>query len=296
MPLSNRAPVNAAGQIMVTGTTPTPAWPVLGGMTYDPVTGELAVTSAVPNATDPWVGGLRFTNLGALYIVTTIPSPVFYVGGLPVSTLGQLFMSANPPVGSVGGWPIAGDGGVAGIGSGIGPVPIFWAPLLTTLVPLLAGNPTFTFTRATTAYVADQDGILRQAPSGGARFQGARMVRNLFTATAVLSTQTPTVIAGQHVISFTGTGTITYSGAAAGSLVGQGASVRVGTLPFTTTAGGLVCTVTGSVTLAQLEFVGGQSNQAPAEYVSVGTLVAPYQGAGIDGLAFFATTNANTLT
>jgi hypothetical protein len=176
-----------------------------------------------------------------------------------------------------------------------GPVAIFDAPLTTTLVPVRAGDPTFTFTRATTAYVQDQDGILRNAVSGEARFQGARRVRNLFSATATLSTQTPTVVAGLHVISFTGTGTITYSGVAAGSLVGQGAGVRVATAPFTTTAGGLVCTVTGSVTLAQLENVDGQSNTAPGEYVSVGVLAAPFNGAGVDGVKYFATTNGNSV-
>jgi hypothetical protein len=188
---------------------------------------------------------------------------------------------------------VRGRGGKAAGPSG--PVAIFDAPLTTTLVPVKAGDPTFTFTRATTAYVQDQDGILRNAVSGEARFQGARRVRNLFSATATLSTQTPTVVAGLHVISFTGTGTITYSGVAAGSLVGQGAGVRVATAPFTTTAGGLVCTVTGSVTLAQLENVDGQSNTAPGEYVSVGVLAAPFNGAGVDGVKYFATTNGNSV-
>src|SRR5690606_1100042 len=52
---------------------------------------------------------------------------------------------------------------------------------------------------------------------------------------------------------FTGTGTVTLSGAStAGPLVGTGANNRV-TLTFTPTAGSLTLTVSGSVTLAQLE-------------------------------------------
>jgi hypothetical protein len=39
------------------------------------------------------------------------------------------------------------------------PSPIFDAPLTSTLVPTTAGNPAFTFSRATTAFVQDQDGI-----------------------------------------------------------------------------------------------------------------------------------------
>jgi hypothetical protein len=366
-------------------------------MTYDPATGALAVIDAVPAAADPWVGGIRFTNTGQMYVITALPSPLFYIGGIAVSTDGRVFMSSSPPAYSVGGWPVAVDGSIAS--SGLGPVvPVaptvtttaataltdttatinglvtssnaattasfeygpttaygtvvaatqnpfaanafnapasaaltglfagttyhyrilgtnsvgnavgadmtflttgvqqitFVAPLMTTLVPTFAGNPSFTFGRSSLAYAMDFEGVLRNARASEARFHGARRVRNLFTATGTLATQTPTVVAGQYVISFTGTGTITYSGAASGSLVGQGSAVRAGTPPFTATAGGLVCTVTGSVTNAQLENVDGQSNQAPGEYVSVGG-AAPFHGNGVDGVQYFNTTNANSI-
>ena len=55
----------------------------------------------------------------------------------------------------------------------------FQLPLLTTLVPTYsAGSGTPTFTRATTAYVKDFEDVWRQVPSGAARFEGARVVRN----------------------------------------------------------------------------------------------------------------------
>jgi len=46
----------------------------------------------------------------------------------------------------------------------------------------------------------------------------------------------------------------------------------------------------------QIEFVIGQSNQNPSEYVSVGVLSAPYHGANVDGVKYFDTLNGNTVT
>jgi hypothetical protein len=45
----------------------------------------------------------------------------------------------------------------------------------------------------------------------------------------------------------------------------------------------------------QLENVTVQANQNPSGYVSVGVLSAPYHGAGVDGVKYFATTNGNTV-
>jgi len=162
----------------VTTITPTSAWPSLGGMTYHPTTGELAVKDAVPLVTEPRIGGIAFTNLGQMYVTTVLPSPLFYDGGLPVSADGRVFFSssANPPLYSNGGWPIGSDGGISGVG--LSPQPMFFAPLMTTLVPTTAGNPTFTFARAALAYAMDFEGILRQASQNEARFQGARRVKN----------------------------------------------------------------------------------------------------------------------
>jgi hypothetical protein len=69
---------------------------------------------------------------------------------------------------------------------------------------------------------------------------------------ATLGTQGVVVTAQVYTLSFQGTGTITKSGAATGVLAGTGAAQRV-SQTFTPTAGTLTCTVTGSVTNAQLE-------------------------------------------
>lgn len=75
---------------------------------------------------------------------------------------------------------------------------------------------------------------------------------NLLLNSATLSTQSVTVTATAHTLAFYGTGTVTLSGAATGTLVGTGANNRV-TLTFTPTAGSLTLTVSGSVTSAGLQ-------------------------------------------
>jgi hypothetical protein len=76
---------------------------------------------------------------------------------------------------------------------------------------------------------------------------------NLLLNSATLSTQTVTTTAVAHTLSFYGTGTVTLTGAStAGPLVGTGANNRVA-LTFTPIVGPLLLTVTGSVTLAQVE-------------------------------------------
>jgi hypothetical protein len=75
---------------------------------------------------------------------------------------------------------------------------------------------------------------------------------NLLDATTTLATQSVTVVAASHTLSFTGTGTITLTGAStAGPLVGTGVGQRV-SLAFTPTAGSLTLTVSGTVTDADL--------------------------------------------
>lgn len=80
----------------------------------------------------------------------------------------------------------------------------------------------------------------------------ASALQNLFLASDTLATQSVTLVAGIHSLSFTGTGSITMSGAATGTLAGTGANNRV-SMTFTPTAGSVTFTVSGSVTLAQLE-------------------------------------------
>ena len=77
---------------------------------------------------------------------------------------------------------------------------------------------------------------------------------NLLLNSATLSTQSVTVTAVAHTLSFYGTGTITLSGAStAGPVTGTGVFPARTTLTFTPTAGSLTLTVTGSVVNAQLE-------------------------------------------
>ena len=95
-------------------------------------------------------------------------------------------------------------------------------------------------------------------PMYGIEPKGGR--RNLLLATDTLATQSLTVTAAAHTLAFTGTGTVTLSGAStAGPLVGTGAGNRV-TLTFTPTAASLTLTVSGSVTLAQLELGSSATN------------------------------------
>jgi hypothetical protein len=108
---------------------------------------------------------------------------------------------------------------------------------------------------------------------------------NLLLNSGTLSTQNVTVTAVQHVLSFTGTGTVTLSGTStAGPLVGTGAgeSNRV-SLNFTPTAGALTLTVSGTVTNAQLEAVTA-SNPHPSSYIpTAGATVT--RNADTNGLA-----------
>jgi hypothetical protein len=89
----------------------------------------------------------------------------------------------------------------------------------------------------------------------------------------MLSTQSVTVTAAAHTLSFWGTGTITLSGTStAGPLVGTGAGNRV-SLTFTPTAGSLTLTVSGTVSNAQLETGSYASSPIPT-YSLTGARVA----------------------
>jgi len=76
---------------------------------------------------------------------------------------------------------------------------------------------------------------------------------NLVFPSAALTTQTCTVTAVAHTLSFYGTGTVVLSGAHGATVTGTGGFPTRTTLTFTPTAGSLILTVTGSVTEAQLE-------------------------------------------
>lgn len=76
---------------------------------------------------------------------------------------------------------------------------------------------------------------------------------NLVLNSATLVTQSVTVTGVAHTLSFYGTGTVVISGTGTGTLVGSGAFPTRSTLTFTPTVGVVILTVTGTVTLAQLE-------------------------------------------
>jgi len=126
-------------------------------------------------------------------------------------------------------------------------------------------GPTPVLTRASTATFIGSDGLIQSAAINEARFdhdpttlacKGLLMEEqrtNLVFPSAALTTQTRTVTATAHTLSFYGTGTIVLSGVHVATVTGTGAYPTRTTLTFTPTAGSLILTVTGSVTQAQLE-------------------------------------------
>jgi len=123
------------------------------------------------------------------------------------------------------------------------------------------GSGDLSVVRATTATRVNEDGLIESVASNIPRLDysnGCPSIlvepqrTNLVFPSATLTTQSRTVTATAHTLSFYGTGSVTLSGVATGTLNGTGANNRV-TLTFTPTAGSLTLTVTGSVTFAQLE-------------------------------------------
>jgi len=140
---------------------------------------------------------------------------------------------------------------------------------------------TLTFSRASSATMVDSTGTLvtvgvDEPRIGHHIWDGSAWVdagylhesearTNLVLNSATLSTQDVTVTAVPHTLHFTGTGTITLSGAStAGPLVGTGTGEnnRV-SLTFTPTAGTLTLTVSGTVTNADLEVGSTLSSHKP---------------------------------
>lgn len=135
------------------------------------------------------------------------------------------------------------------------------------LVDAVTGESLITFTRASSGTFVDSNGVLQTAATDVPRFDHnpttgeslGLMVwearTNLVVGSSAPATQIVTVTAVAHTLHFTGTGTITLTGAStAGPLVGTGTGEanRV-SLTFTPTAGSLTLTVSGTVTNAQLE-------------------------------------------
>jgi hypothetical protein len=71
----------------------------------------------------------------------------------------------------------------------------------------------------------------------------------------------------------------------------------LGATPFDIGAQGTLTAQTIDILVwhPMFEDVTGQSNQNPSEYVSVGVLSSPFQGANVDGVAYFSTLNGNVV-
>jgi len=122
-----------------------------------------------------------------------------------------------------------------------------------------------------------------------------------------LATQSVTVTAVAHTLSFYGTGTVTLSGTAVAVVAGTGAYPTRTTLTFTPTAGIILFTVTGTVQYAQLEIGAFATSFIPtaASQVTRAVDVATIQGSNFyswinqnEGtiLASGVTNNTNTST
>jgi len=142
-------------------------------------------------------------------------------------------------------------------------------------------GPTPVFTRASTATFVGSDGLIQSAAIDAARFDHDPLTlackgllieegrTNLVFPSDILTTQTRTVTAVAHTLSFYGTGTVVLSGVAIAIVTGAGAYPTRTTRTFTPTAGSLIMTVTGSVTQAQLE-----AGSFPTSYIPTTTASA----------------------
>ena len=132
--------------------------------------------------------------------------------------------------------------------------------------------------RATTATYVGADGLIKTAGINEPRFDYSNgscpsilvepQRTNLVFPSATATTQTRTVTATEYTLSFYGTGTVTLSGVATGSLVGTGANNKV-ELTFTPTAGSLILTVIGSVNNWQLEQGSNATSYIPTTTTAV---------------------------
>lgn len=125
-------------------------------------------------------------------------------------------------------------------------------------------NGFFTFARATSKTYVDARGALVTAPSGSPVIEydpetleclGYAVhptATNLFLNSNSPATQSITTTAQAYTVSFFGSGTVTLSGAATGSVSGIDSATR-STLTVTASAGSVTVTLSGSVTRPQFE-------------------------------------------
>jgi hypothetical protein len=157
--------------------------------------------------------------------------------------------------------------------------------LLLNFVNTTALDSRITFTRTTTATVTGSNGVIQSSAINEPRFdynpvtlasrgllveeQRINLLLNSLIDGTSLSTQSVTVAAVAHTISFYGTGTITLTGAAVATVTGTGVYPNRRTLTFTPVVGVLVCTVLGTVQYAQLEAGGFATSFIPTAGAAV---------------------------
>ena len=121
-------------------------------------------------------------------------------------------------------------------------------------------------TRASSATLVDNEGVIRTVPALCTRMSGARVGRNLATA---LTTHSVTVISGrEYLVTIAGNASaqVVCSNAFTGTIVADGSnritfnSAAVKTATTTT----LTLTITGTLTEVQVEDVTGASVQTPS--------------------------------
>jgi hypothetical protein len=129
-------------------------------------------------------------------------------------------------------------------------------------------DPQLTFIRNSVASYFDATGSIQIAEAGVPRWEydpvtlalrgllSEQARTNLLLNSAAPASQNVDVTAQPYVLTFYGTGSITWSGAASGTLVGAGPFPARAVAGFTPTAGTLTCTVTGQVLYAQIEAAG----------------------------------------
>lgn len=146
-----------------------------------------------------------------------------------------------------------------------------------------------TNTRASSQTIIDHNGTYRQAQNNELCWDGLRRVHNLFALSDAPATQSITLEATTYVLQASGTGTITITGTASGTLTVSGNHKR---LAFTATAGSATFTLSaGTPTFVQVIKTTGESDTtAPMQYVSSSTTY----NAGVSGVRYFATTNGYT--
>ena len=141
------------------------------------------------------------------------------------------------------------------------------------------GSGDFTFARNSTATYTDSNGDIQSAAIDEPRidfnadgtYRGLLLESqstNLVFPSDVATTQTRTLTAGEHTLSFYGTGQVVLSGTASGTLTGTGANDLV-QLQFTATAGAVTFTVTGTVEDWQVE----EKARATSRIVTVSSAV-----------------------